>query len=51
MPITHSLIIPVYRNEAFLPEVLQVVQGFAAALAGAFEVIFVVDGSPDRSEP
>ena len=50
MTITHSLIIPVYRNEAFLPEVLQVVQGFAAALAGAFEVIFVVDGSPDRSE-
>ena len=51
MTITHSLIIPVYRNEAFLPEVLQVVRGFATALGGAFEVVFVVDGSPDRCEP
>ena len=50
MVISHSLIIPVYRNEAFLPEVLQVVRDFAAPLGGAFEVVFVVDGSPDRSE-
>ena len=50
MTITHSLIIPVYRNEAFLPEVLQVVKGFAAQLAGSFEAVFVIDGSPDRSE-
>ena len=50
MTITYSLIIPVYRNEAFLPEVLQVVQGFAAQLDGAFEVVFVIDGSPDQSE-
>ncbi|MEQ1774944.1 MAG: glycosyltransferase [Burkholderiales bacterium] len=50
MAITHSLIIPVYRNEEFLPEVLRVVQGFAAPLGGLFEVVFVVDGSPDRSE-
>jgi glycosyltransferase involved in cell wall biosynthesis len=50
MAISHSLIIPVYRNEEFLPEVLQVVQGFAAQRDGAFEVVFVVDGSPDQSE-
>lgn len=50
MATTHSLIIPVYRNEVFLPEVLQVVQGFAAQLGYGFEVVFVVDGSPDRSE-
>lgn len=46
----YSLIIPVYRNEAFLPEVLQVAQGFSAQLNGSFEVVFVVDGSPDNSE-
>ncbi len=51
MTITHSLIIPVYRNEAFLPEVLRVVRGFAAQIGSGFEVVFVVDGSPDRSEP
>lgn len=47
---TYSLIIPVYRNEAFLPEVLRVVQDFSRQLAGAFEVVFVIDGSPDNSE-
>jgi polyisoprenyl-phosphate glycosyltransferase len=50
MPINHTLIIPVYRNEEFLPEVLQAVREIAAAAAGELEVIFVVDGSPDRSE-
>jgi glycosyltransferase involved in cell wall biosynthesis len=50
MAISHSLIIPVYRNEEFLPEVLQVVRGFAAQLKHSFEVVFVVDGSPDHSE-
>lgn len=47
---THSLIIPVYRNEAFLPELLQVVQGIAGKIAGVLELVFVVDGSPDDSE-
>ncbi len=50
MAISHSLIIPVYRNEEFLPEVLRVVRGFATQWSGSFEVVFVVDGSPDRSE-
>ncbi len=50
MTITHTLIIPVYRNEAFLPEVLQVVGEIAGKVAGTLEVIFVVDGSPDKSE-
>ena len=50
MPISHTLIIPVYRNEAFLPEVLQAVQEIAGQTAGALEVVFVVDGSPDQSE-
>ncbi len=51
MTISHSLIIPVYRNEEFLPEVLRVVRGFHAQIdSGVFEVVFVVDGSPDQSE-
>lgn len=50
MPITHTLIIPVYRNEESLPEVLEAVRGIARDTAGNMEVVFVVDGSPDRSE-
>lgn len=48
--VTHSLVIPVYRNEAFLPELVGVVEGIAAKVAGCMEVVFVIDGSPDRSE-
>ncbi len=43
-----SLIIPVYRNEGSIPELLAAVQGLHRQLAGALEVVFVVDGSPDR---
>ena len=50
MPISHTLIIPVYRNEAFLPEVLLAVREIAGQTVGELEVVFVVDGSPDRSE-
>ena len=48
--ITHSLVIPVYRNEAFLPELLRVVESIGAGIDGCMEVVFVIDGSPDRSE-
>lgn len=48
--ITHSLVIPVYRNEAFLPGVLSAVSGIAAGVDGCMEVVFVIDGSPDRCE-
>jgi len=47
---THSLIIPVYRNEEFVPALLEAVRGIAAQVAGTLEVVFVVDGSPDGSE-
>ncbi len=50
MTISYSLIIPVYRNESFLPRVLEAVRGIAAGTAGTLEVVFVIDGSPDRSE-
>lgn len=43
-----SLVIPVYRNEDSLPDLLAALQGLHRALAGALEVVFVVDGSPDR---
>jgi polyisoprenyl-phosphate glycosyltransferase len=44
-----SLVIPVYRNEASIPELLQVLAGLSEALGGDFEAVLVVDGSPDRS--
>ena len=44
-----SLVIPVYRNEDSIPELLAALQGLHRALQGALEVVFVVDGSPDRS--
>ncbi len=48
--VTHTLVIPVYRNEAFLPDLLRAIEGISAQLDGCMEAIFVVDGSPDRSE-
>lgn len=44
-----TLVIPVYRNEESLPELLLAVQSLASALEGRMEAVFVVDGSPDRS--
>ena len=48
---TLSLVIPVYRNEGNLPPLLAALEGLAAELGERFEVVFVVDGSPDRSAP
>ena len=50
MPISHTLIIPIYRNQEFLPEVLQAVRQIADQIAGELEAVFVIDGSPDHSE-
>jgi glycosyltransferase involved in cell wall biosynthesis len=44
-----SLVIPVYRNEESLPSLLRAVDDLNVQLQGALEVVFVVDGSPDRS--
>lgn len=46
---TFSLIIPVYKNEATIPALLEAVRGLHTALDGKLEVVFVVDGSPDNS--
>lgn len=44
-----SLIIPVYKNEDSLPELIEAVNSLHKSLQGGLEAIFVVDGSPDRS--
>ena len=44
-----SLIIPVYKNEANVPALLDALCALAPTLPEALEVVFVVDGSPDRS--
>ena len=46
--ILNSLIIPVYRNEAEIPNLLEVLSALNAKIQG-LEVVFVVDGSPDQS--
>ena len=43
-----SLVIPVYRNEANLPRLFAELETLAGELPGGLEVVFVVDGSPDR---
>lgn len=45
----YSLVIPVYRNEGSIPELISAVQYLDAHLNRCLEVVFVVDGSPDRS--
>jgi polyisoprenyl-phosphate glycosyltransferase len=45
----YSLIIPVYKNEESIPELLEALDWLNDKLRGRLEVIFVVDGSPDNS--
>lgn len=47
--IDRSIIIPVYRNEENIPDLLPVLGQLTQSLEGITEVVFVVDGSPDRS--
>lgn len=46
--IKYSIVIPVYRNEDNIPELLKALQQLSSEWA-ELEVVFVVDGSPDRS--
>lgn len=43
-----TLVIPVYRNESNLPDLLAAVCALNVELDNALEVVFVIDGSPDR---
>ncbi len=44
-----SLVIPIYKSEANLDRLLPAVAALSASMHAVFEVVFVVDGSPDRS--
>ncbi len=46
----YSIVVPVYRNEPTLPDLLRQLSA-AHASDGDFECVFVVDGSPDHSYP
>jgi glycosyltransferase involved in cell wall biosynthesis len=43
-----TLVIPVYRNEGSIPQLLAAITQLRGTIAGDFETVFVVDGSPDR---
>jgi polyisoprenyl-phosphate glycosyltransferase len=43
-----TLVIPVYKNEQSLPDLLAAIELLSGQLNGAMETVFVVDGSPDR---
>ena len=47
--ITNSLIIPVYKNESNIPSLLEAIRNIHQKLSKNLEVMFVVDGSPDKS--
>ena len=44
-----TLVIPVYRNEGSIHDLLGAVEKLHHALNGEMETVFVIDGSPDRS--
>lgn len=44
-----SVVVPVFRNEASIPDLLATVARLDTAMDGHLEAVFVVDGSPDRS--
>jgi glycosyltransferase involved in cell wall biosynthesis len=44
----YSLVIPVFRNEGSIPELLGVLADLNEKLGGGLEAVIVVDGSPDR---
>jgi len=43
-----TLVIPVYRNEGSIPDLLAAVENLHQRLNGQLETLFVIDGSPDR---
>jgi len=47
---SHSIVVPIYRNRDFLPDVLRAVEEVARQVTGTLEAVFVIDGSPDDSE-
>ena len=44
-----SLVVPVYRNEPSIAELMRALAEIDRQMGGEFEAVLVVDGSPDRS--
>lgn len=44
-----TVVIPVYRNEESLPELVEALASVAGRVSSELEAVFVVDGSPDQS--
>lgn len=44
-----TLVVPVYRNEGSIGDLVATVSQLSRLAGGRFEAVFVVDGSPDRS--
>lgn len=45
----YSIVIPVYKNEESIPRLVAVLTQMSVELEQKLEVVFVVDGSPDKS--
>jgi glycosyltransferase involved in cell wall biosynthesis len=44
-----SIVVPVYKNEGSIDQLLRRINEISAAVSGMVEAVFVVDGSPDNS--
>ena len=44
-----SIVVPVYKNEGSIDQLLHRIIEISAAVSGMVEAVFVVDGSPDKS--
>src|SRR4030095_10670356 len=49
MATRYSLVIPVFRNESAIPDLLAALQSLDRELGGALEGVLAIDGRPDRS--
>ncbi len=49
LEVTHSVVIPVYKNSGSIDQLLDSLTNLAESIEGYLEVVFVVDGSPDDS--
>jgi len=47
--LARSLVIPVYRNEGNIPALIDAIESLNKESPEPIEVVFVIDGSPDRS--
>ena len=47
--VKYSTVIPVYKNEESIPRLINELNKISDSLGVSYEVVFVVDGSPDRS--